>query len=216
MTWPSFDSGASPRHAAAVLAATAALAVGVTLIATSGGGGGKRTRPEATAAAPPSDQFAHTPAGAVAAATAWCQSTGEAFLDGTWDSAVGALATPAFQARADRAVGPAAALVHRRLAAAHVPYAVRLWPLGYAVQRFSPATARVRVWQLLTLGISGRLDQTTFYTTAVSLLWTEGTWKVTATPPGPALPPPGRNATIRQVAAWVTDIDQFKEYQNAP
>jgi hypothetical protein len=224
MTWLSFDRYASPRHTAAALVAVIALAVGVVLIATTSGGAthAAREHPAPTASPAPAathtqtNDFPHTQAGAVAAATAWCQNTGEAFLEGTWNSAVARLATPAFRARAERQVDPAAALVHRRLAAAHVPYAARLWPLGYAVQQYSPASARVRVWQLLTLGISGPLDQTTFYTTTVSLLWSDGTWKVTATPPGPDLPPPSDNATTHQVAAWVTAVDQFREYRYAP
>jgi hypothetical protein len=199
--------------------------VAVALLATSGGGA-SRTTPRATrehpaagssrAPAPAPGGPPDTEAGATAAATTWCQTTDAAFFTGTWDSAVSALATPAFAALAERAVGPASALARRRLAAAHVHHAVRVWPLAYRLEQYSPAAARVRVWQLLAFGIQGPLDQTAFFTTTVSLLRTGGTWRVTSAPPGPDLTPPRPGAPARRVATWVTAVDQLKEYRYAP
>jgi hypothetical protein len=196
------------RHAPAVLAATLALAAGVALVATSGGGAPRRARAE--------DRFPHTPAGAVAAATAWCQNTGEAFFAGTWDSAVSALATPSFRALAERDVGPASALTHARLAGAHVAYAERMWPLGYALQQYSPAAVRVRVWQLSVFAIATPRTLTGYDTTDVSLRWTGGDWKVDAATPGPELSPPARGATAAGVASWIDATDDFREYRYAP
>jgi hypothetical protein len=197
------------RHAPAMLAAALALAAGVALIATSGGPT-TRTKRKRT------DQFPHTQAGAAAAATAWCQSTDEAFFAGTWDSAVSALATPAFAARAEHDVGPAATLTHQRLASAHLPFAARIWPLGYALQQYSPATARVRVWQLSVFVIAAPQEVTGYDTTDVSLRWTDGDWKVDAAPPGPELAPPARGATATEIAGWIDSIGQFREYRYAP
>jgi hypothetical protein len=215
-----FDRYTAPRHSAAALAAAIGLGVGlgVAVIATSGGGGphAKVARaPAATAPLVASSAFPHTPLGAVAAATAWCQNTGEAFFEGTWDSAAEPLATRTLFSQVER-VQPASDLMHSRLAAAHAPYAVRFWPLGYAVQDYSPADARVRVWQLLVFGSSGPLSQTTFYTTTVSLRWIDGDWKLTDSPPGPDLRPPGQNAGASQVAAWVAAVGHLKAYSYAP
>jgi hypothetical protein len=215
-----FTGDTAPRHTAAALAAAIGLGVGVALIATSGGAGPHAKTTPAAAAATTAPRvatyaFPHAPAGAVAAATAWCQNTGEAFFKGTWDSAAAPLAARSFLSRAER-LQPASDLMHSRLAAAHAPYAVRFWPLGYAVQEYSPAAARVRVWQLLVFGSSGPLSQTTFYTTTVSLRWVDGDWKITASPPGPDLRPPGRNAGASQVATWVGAVGQLNAYSYAP
>jgi hypothetical protein len=205
-----FDRYAGPRHGAAALAAAVALGVGVALIATSGGAGPRaKTPPRAT------NQFPDTPAGAVTAATAWCQNTGEAFFKGTWNQAAEPLAAATFLPLAKR-IQPASTLMQSRLASAHAPFAVRFWPLGYAIQQYSPAAARVRVWQLLVFGGSGPLSQTTFYTTTVSLQWTEGDWKITETPAGPDLRPPGKNASATQVTSWVGAVNELKSYTYAP
>jgi hypothetical protein len=197
------------RHAPAILVAALALAAGVALIATSGGGATRAARRRA-------DQFPHTRAGAAAAATAWCQTTGIAFFTGTWDRAVSALATPAFAQSATREVGPAAALTHSRLATAKTPYAVRIWPLGYAFQEYSPTSARVRVWQLSVFEITTPREVTGYDTTEVSLRWTGEDWKVDAAPPGPELAPPAPGATATEVASWIDSTDQFREYRYAP
>jgi hypothetical protein len=215
----SFDSAPPRRHAAAALAVAIALAAGVALIASSGGGG-KRARPvhtvATTSSTPASDHFAHTPAGAAAAATAWCVTTGRAFFSGGWDSVVSALASADFRARAERLGGAAAALVQRRLAALHTPYVARLWPLGYRVQEYAPAAARVRVWELGLLAASASWHTMDFQSATVSMRWTDGDWKVTAQPPGPDLTPPGEGATAGQVASWVDAVNQLKEYDYVP
>jgi len=221
MPWTALDRYA-PRHGAAKLAAAFALGCGVAL--TVSGGGAAHPSPAATAkpatahpspAATAKPAFAHTPTGAAAAATAWCQTTTEVFIDGGWDAAVNALTINPFRALADR-YQRAATLVHRRLIAARTPYAFRLWPLGYQVQRYSPTATRVRVWQLYVLSISAPEADTEFTTTIVTLQWTDGGWKVTAAPPGPDLPPPGDHASTGQVAAWVHAADRLDRYAYAP
>lgn len=215
MTWTRFDRQAARRHGVAAFAGAIALGVGVAVIATSGGAGARPTIARSAVAPRASNRFAHTPVGAVAAATAWCQNTGEAFFRGTWDSAAEPLAGRKFLPLAER-VQPASTMVQSRLAAAHRPFAVRFWPLGYAVQEYSPIAARVRVWQLLVMGDSGPLARTIFYTTTVSLQWISGDWRITRTPPGPDLTPPGENAGESQVAAWVTAVNQLSGYSYAP
>jgi len=214
------DRHPSP-HAAAKLVTAFALGCGVALTV-SGGGSPKAPASVASTAtpAPPhraraSDQFAHTRAGAAAAATAWCQTTTEAFVHGGWDGAVDALTIGAFRALALR-YEPAAALVHRRLVAAHTPYALRLWPLGYLVQQYSSTLARVRVWQLYVLAIASPAAHTEFATTTVSLRWADGTWKVTGAPSGADLTPPREHAAPRQVATWVSAVERFRGYEYVP
>lgn len=172
-------------------------------------------RPTAAARPRAAEPFPHTPAGAAAAATAWCQTTTEAFIDGGWDRAVDALTTGTFRAQARR-YAPAAALVHRRLASAGTPYALRLWPLGYDVQQYSAASARVRVWQLYVLAIAAPEASTEFTTATVALQWTHGDWKVTAAPSGPDLPPPPADVTPNEVATWVGAVNQLRQYNYVP
>jgi len=223
--WPPVERLATPRHGAAALAAAIALAAGVVLVASSGGG---RSRVKVTSAprsttpttpttpTPAADIFPDTSVGAVDAATAWCQTTGVAFFNGTWASAVRALATPAYAPRAERAAERASVLVHSHLVATHTRYFVRTWPLGYAIQQYSSTTARVRVWQLAVLELSAPGEVLGYPTTTVSLKWTNGDWKVTDAPAGPELPPPGHAATGGQVASWMASADLLTSYSYAP
>lgn len=197
------------RHAAAALAAVIALAVGIALIATSGGGESR------VKAARPGNTFPHTPAGAVAAATTWLRRTTQAFFTSGWESAVRALGDARTQAVAKR-IEPDVALLQRRMAAGHTPYLARIWPLRYAVQRYSAISARVRVWQVYALAVASPLDTTGFQTTTVSLGWIDGTWKITGAPAGPDLTPPGQGATASQVAGWITAVDQLRDYTYVP
>jgi hypothetical protein len=208
---------ARSRHAA-TLAAAIALGVGVALIATSGGAGprAKAVRAAATRTTTSAGaQFPDTPAGAVAAATAWCQDTAYAYIRGKWNSAVEALATPSLAARA-QLVQPASSLVHRRLAASHEPYATGLWPLAYAVDRYSSAAARVRVWALAATDSPLFQVPAMYQITTVSLAWTGGDWKATNVVPGRYLTPPGPSASARQVTSWITTVNQLSDYTYAP
>jgi len=208
------------RHGAAVLVAGVVLAVGLALIATSGGASRSRPRakvtPARTAATPPaSAQYPDTPAGAVAAATAWGQTATRAAFNGTWATALCALTTAAFCTQ----LAPAqrvSALMHSRIASLHAPFAIRRWPLGYAVESYSPTTAQVRVWELGALGISGPLADAEFDTRTISLQWTDGRWRVADVSDGPNLTPPGRNASAGYAASWVTAVDELKSYTYAP
>jgi len=212
------------RHAAR-LAAAFALGCALALILSSGGASRARaqsanvaavsTTPSTAPAPTATDRFAHTPAGAAAAATAWCQTTTEAFIDGGWDRAVSTLTTGAFRAHALR-YAAAAALVQRRLAAAHTPHTLRLSPLGYATLQYSPTSARVQVWQLYVLAISGPEADTEFTTATVALQWTDGDWKVTSAPPGPDLAPPAVSASPAQVATWIRSANRLERYAYVP
>lgn len=212
MTWLPFDRYApSPRRAAALAAATITLGAGVALLATSGPRT-HRARPAKPAPRAIGASFPHTSAGAVAAATEWCQNTTPALVNGTWEHVASALATPAFRLRVERGE-PASQMVHSRLA---TPYTVRLWPLGYAVERYSPASARVHVWQLFVFEEAGPVRLATYQSTTVALQWVDGTWKVALAPQGPDLTPPGGNASTDQVITWINAVGQFRSYAYAP
>jgi hypothetical protein len=205
-----FDRCAAPRHALAAAAAVIALGVGVALIASSGG-----AAPRAPAAERGGPRFAHTRAGAVEAATAWCQETGEAFVSGTWSSAVKALAAPSSIARADL-VAPASAFTRRSLVAHHLTSAFRIWPLGYAIDQYSSSTARVRVWQLVQFATTAPNELAAYPITNVSLAWIEGDWKITDAPPGPDLTPPGPASSASQATSWITAVNELQSYSYAP
>ena len=187
-------------------AVAAVLACGLALIL-GAGGTAHPTRPSA--------RSNPTPEGAAAMATRWCQTTAEAFVDGGWDRAVSALSIEPFRAQALR-YGPAAALVHRRVGAAHTPYALRDWPRGDQVLQYSGAVARVRVWQFLVLAIAAPGAVSGFTTQAVALAWSGGAWKVTAVSPGPDMTPPSSSATPAAIATWVDGARRLEEYRYAP
>ncbi|HEY5317250.1 MAG TPA: hypothetical protein VIJ20_04675 [Solirubrobacteraceae bacterium] len=220
MTFDSYGPSRS-RHAAFALAAAIALAGGAALIATSGGAAKRTKIPGAAAAATTptragdQDQFPHTPTGAVAAATAWCMDIEGAFFNGGWVTTISALGTSHLRRIAER-TELAAARAHRRLMAAHTPFAARVWPLAYAVQQYSATSARVRVWQVYAIAIASPGATTGFQTTTVSLQWSDGTWKIADAPGGPDLTPPGRDANPGQVASWIDSTKQLKDYQYAP
>lgn len=204
------------RRRGAALATAIALVVGAALIATSGGSAGSRPGVIARAAATdPAQALPDTPAGAVAAATTWCQVASEAFFNGGWFRAVTALGDERVRAMAER-WEPAAAFAQSRIHAAHTPFLVRAWPLGYAVQQYSAAAARVRVWQVYALAIAGPLDTTGFQTTTVSLVWIRGTWKVTASHPAPDLAPPRDGAAAGEIASWINAVNELSAYTYAP
>ncbi|HWF73143.1 MAG TPA: hypothetical protein VG186_07350 [Solirubrobacteraceae bacterium] len=208
MSWP---SSPRPRHAAAVLAAVLVLALGVTLIATSGGGSGaKAARARVTSTAP----FPHTPGGAGAAVAAWMRDFGTAFVSGNSASAVRAWVIPPFRARVE-GVQRVSALAQARIASLHEPFALREWPLGYAIEEYGSTTARVRVFEFGVIAW-GHFAERAFDTRIVSLQWTAGGWKVSDSRPGPDLTPPGASASAAQIANWITAVDELKSYTDAP
>jgi hypothetical protein len=65
---------------------------------------------------------------------------------------------------------------------------LRLVPLGHRVESFSPARARVAVWQVLLIGAPGGRAVASWSTSRADLVWTRGGWRVagfTSDEPGP-------------------------------
>ena len=213
MTGPRFGT-----RALAMLGAAVALAVGIALIATSGGRATRRTTPPtrgARAPAPsPRDAFAHTPAGAVAAATNWYLRAGQALMNGTLGETADALATPA-----ERSLdwGAWSTYAHVRLTMPGAgPYAVRQWPLGYRVVQYSPFTARVLMWALYVFETRLPGRETGYETNTITVRWLDATWKFAVMHAGPTLTPPGPDASAGEIAAWIGAVEQLKGYSYEP
>jgi len=65
---------------------------------------------------------------------------------------------------------------------------LRLVPLGHRVESFSPARARVAVWQVLLIGAAGGRVVASWSTSRADLVWRRGGWRVadfTSDEPGP-------------------------------
>jgi hypothetical protein len=65
---------------------------------------------------------------------------------------------------------------------------LRLVPLGHRVESFSPARARIAVWQVLLIGAPGGRVVASWSTSRADLVWTAGGWRVagfTSDEPGP-------------------------------
>lgn len=233
MTGPRLDT-----RTLAVLGAAAALTIGIALIATSGGRARRygtrptraaRTHPTRAVRAhparaalppapppspPPGDAFAHTPTGAVAAATNWYLRAGQALMNGTLRQTVDALAAPAERWRG---LGAWSVYAHVRLTMPGAgPYAVRQWPLGYRVVQYSPTTARVVMWALYVFETSLPGRETGYETNTITVRWLDGTWKFAVMHAGPTLTPPGPAATADQIAAWIRAVEQLKGYSYEP
>jgi len=211
-----FDTYRLRRHALPALAAALALGAGVALIATSGSGGARARPARATTTMPASGQPSDTPAGAVAAATAWIVDIDRAFYYGGWDRVMGARAIDAYRVRVERE-SEVSDYLRGRIAAFHSPWVARLWPLAYQVLAYSPRTARVRVWLYWAFAISASPKYAAeFGSVDVSLQWTGGDWKTAAQSNGPNLDPPGPATTDGQVTNWVNAISQLQGYQYVP
>ncbi|MGE0026382.1 MAG: hypothetical protein AB7O78_06830 [Thermoleophilia bacterium] len=74
---------------------------------------------------------------------------------------------------------------------------LRLVPLGHRVESFSPARARVAVWQVLLIGAPGGRVVASWSTSRADLVWTRGGWRVT----GFTSDEPGPGPTVTNAAA---------------
>ncbi|MGE3235379.1 MAG: hypothetical protein AB7O78_16860 [Thermoleophilia bacterium] len=86
---------------------------------------------------------------------------------------------------------------------------LRLVPLGHRVESFSPARARVAVWQVLLIGAPGGQVVASWSTSRADLVWTRGGWRVagfTSDEPGPG-PTVTNAATATPPEVFLARID---------
>ncbi|WP_217914785.1 hypothetical protein [Miltoncostaea marina] len=86
---------------------------------------------------------------------------------------------------------------------------LRLVPLGHRVESFSPARARVAVWQVLLIGAPGGRVVASWSTSRADLVWGRGGWRVagfTSDEPGPG-PTVTNAATATPPEVFVARLD---------
>lgn len=91
---------------------------------------------------------------------------------------------------------------------------LRSAPVGYRVETYSPTTAQVAVWYVGIVGSGATVTpQQSWRTQIVSLIWTNGAWKVTAfqSSPGPT-PPLANNAQAEVPGDLFATIPTFQEF----
>lgn len=167
--------------------------------------------------------YAHSPQGAVAAATNYGVAlAGPLFLDDARrEAAIRQIGTSSYVKR----TLPAAAAAARQLKATPVGQGLRQGagtlyqgaPLAYRVVSYTPDVARVEIWSLALLGNDAGVDpQATFGTTTTTLRW-EGDWKfdTASTQSGPT-PGLARGQTPTPGSAFLPRTRPLKEFRYAP
>jgi hypothetical protein len=168
--------------------------------------------------------WAHSPAGAVAAATNYTVALGGTlvFDPVARDKAIAALAAPEAIASLQRTWRDAADMTRKALrlpagAAAASQAVVVTAPLGHRVERYDKGKARIAIW---TTGLAGSptVAVTQGYgVTVVDLEWVKDDWKQVKVSSRPAPTPlaPGDEVPSK-TAAFLQQIQDFKEYDYAP
>ncbi len=192
-----------------ILALLAVLALGVLLgDLTTPFGAGRAAAPTGGAAARPSaeqrSRFPDTPAGAAKAVAAYERSFATPAILGVraLQARIEAVATPAYARAMLAANSPGA----HRLAGGPIGAGIRAGtetlytavPIGYKVESFRPARARVLTWGFTLLGNAATVEPAAYFgLTHTELRWTHGRWRIArtsggfgptprlGTPPGP-------------------------------
>jgi hypothetical protein len=163
--------------------------------------------------------FARSEAGAVAAASNYLIVLSRALAPGapwSWTRAIRALTIAPLSARALRASATSEAIA-RRFQRSGASVYLGSWLLGYRAQSYSPARARVEVWNVgvtdSPLGVVGP----DYSTTTCTLRWVGGDWKVSdaRVSAGPT-PPPSPQASATHAAAFAAAARQFTPYTDVP
>ena len=161
---------------------------------------------------------AHTRAGAVASAARSITAFGGSVLlePLRLRALVARIASNASRARLLDAFAEASSQTRTRLGADTVPQPVivlRAAPVGYRVERYSPAAATIAVWYVGIVGSGATVQpQQSWRTETVGLVWQRGAWKVesfASTPgPTPALAPADSEPSGELFAA----IPSFRDF----
>jgi hypothetical protein len=168
--------------------------------------------------------WAHSPEGAVAAATNYTVVLGGTLMfdPAARDKAIGVLAAPEARDRLRRDLGEAAELTRKGLklpegAAAASQAVVVTTPLRHKVERYEKGKARIAIW---TAGLAGSPLVTVtqgYGMTVVDLKWVERDWKQVNVTSRPAPSPLASGDEMPSKAdAFLQLTRDFKEYDYAP
>lgn len=210
--------GTEPRargRLAVVGLAVLLLAVGLAVGRWTADTGGTAARDLAPASLPPSPPTTpasgtgeHTRSGAIAAAASAMTALArpELLFDPARRRVVaGQVAEPAYAAQLADLFDRGYDHMARELAGSDPSQVLlRLVPLGYRVESFSPARARVAVWQVLLIGAPGGRVVASWSTSRADLVWSTGGWRVA----GFASDEPGPGPTVTN-AATATSPEVF-------
>jgi hypothetical protein len=165
---------------------------------------------------------APTRAGAVAAAARSITAfDGDVLLEPVrLREVVGRIASAASRARLVEAFDQASAQTREKLGADTVPKPVivlRSVPVGYRVERFSAGAATVAVWYVGIVGSGATVQpQQSWRTQIVTLVWDDGTWKVSSFESSAGPTPPLSTAEIAEPPGELfLAIPRFEEFERA-
>jgi hypothetical protein len=172
--------------------------------------------------------YAHSQQGAVAAAANFTRVLSSALILDTAQrrAAIDTLAAPEARARLQKTFDQAVASIRAGLgmtgaAADRAQVLLRATPVGWRVEHYDKATARVAIWVTSVGGSLGGDSGTVpiregWGTTTVSLRWVGGDWKQVAstTTDGPV--PIADVAPPTAAGELVTKANEFKEFTYAP
>jgi hypothetical protein len=165
---------------------------------------------------------APTRAGAVAAAARSITTfDGDVLLEPVrLRAVVGRIASAASRARLIEAFDQASAQTRAKLGADTVPKPVivlRSVPVGYRVEQFSAGAATVAVWYVGIVGSGATVQpQQSWRTQIVTLVWEDGTWKVSSFESSAGPTPPLSTAEIAEPPGELfLAIPRFEEFERA-
>ena len=90
------------------------------------------------------------------------------------------------------------------------------WRLGWQVASYTPTTARVAVWTMGMVERAGEVVAPDWSTTACTLRWSAGGWKVSAAQTGSGPTPPSDGTDPAAVTAFVHSASVFHPFTDAP
>ncbi len=171
-------------------------------------------------AAKPESGYARTRDGAVSAAAAYVGSLdGRALLDPTTLSRrLTDITSSEARAGLVRAYVAAAEQAREQLGIGTAPEPIvifRASPIGYRVDRFTPAAATIAIWRVGIVGSGATAEpQQSWRTETVSLVREHETWKIAAlrSEPGPT-PPLPTSVAPTEAATLFASIPEFEEFE---
>jgi hypothetical protein len=169
--------------------------------------------------------YAHTEAGAIAAATNFARVEGGPLVlqPDRYRQALATLATPKQQEAYRRAADQVIALLNSRFnqlvsnAARGTQTSIHAYPLSYSVVEYTPARATIHMWGMAVIAQQGVMAPVSLWTTgSTTLEWVDGDWRVSADKNDAISLVPGPFGSTTTDQTVPPEIATFTDYGDVP